>query len=54
MMDWTDKENVIAFIALHKFRIERACIFELLKLLNIMCVFMYHTVKLFLGTGGEE
>ena len=30
-----DKENHIAVIALHKCRIERACIFELLKLLNV-------------------
>jgi hypothetical protein len=31
-MGWTDKENHIAVIALHKSRIERARIFELLKL----------------------
>ena len=37
MMEWTDKENRIAVIALHKCGIERAHIFELLKLLNITC-----------------
>ena len=51
-MEWTDKENGIAIIALHKCRIERACLFELLKLLNITCVFVCRTVKLFLDPGG--
>ena len=37
-MDWADKENRIAVIALHKCGIERARIFELLKPLNIMPV----------------
>ena len=39
-------------IALYKGEIERARIFELLKPLNIMCVFVYRTVKMFLETGG--
>ena len=47
-----DKENCIVVIALHKSGIERARIFELLKLLNNTRVFMYRTVKLFLDTGG--
>ena len=51
-MEWTDKENCIAVIALHKFGIERACIFELLKPLNITLVYVYPTVKLFLDMGG--
>ena len=49
-MEWNDKENRIA--ALSKCRIERVCIFELLKSLNIMRVFVYCTVTLFLDTGG--
>ena len=49
-MEWTDKENRIAIIARHKCGIERARIFELLKLLNIARVFVYRTVKLFLDT----
>ena len=44
MMEWTD-------IALHKCKIERAHIFESLKPLNIMHVFMFRTVKLYF-TGG--
>ena len=36
MMEWTDKVNCIAFIAYHKCRIEKVCIFELLKPLNII------------------
>ena len=47
-----DEDNRIDVIALHKCRIERVRIFELLKLLNIICVFVYHTVKLFLDVGG--
>jgi hypothetical protein len=43
-MEWTDKKNRVAVIALHKCKIERARIFELLKLLNIMSVFVYCTV----------
>ena len=42
---------MFAVIALHKCGIERAHIFELLKPLNIMRVFVYRTVKLFLDTG---
>ena len=52
MIEWTDKKNRIAVIALHKCGIERACIFELLKQLNITRVFMYHIVKLFLEMEG--
>ena len=52
MVEWTDKENCIAVVALHKCGIERALIFELLKPLNITRVFVYHTVKLFLDMGG--
>ena len=33
-MEWTNKEIRVAVIALHKFEIERARIFELLKPLN--------------------
>ena len=51
-MECTDKENRIAVIALHKGGVERVRIFELLKPLNIRLVFVYHTVKLFLNTGG--
>lgn len=51
-MEWTDKENRVAVVALHKCGIERARIFELLKPLNITRVFAYRTVKLFLDTGG--
>jgi hypothetical protein len=50
-MEWTDKENRIAGIVLHKCEMERASTFELLKLLNITRVFVYRTVKLFLDTG---
>ena len=32
----------------HRYRIERAHSFELLKQLHITCIFVYHTVKLFL------
>ena len=32
--------------------VERGCIFELLKMLNITCVFVYCSVKLFLDTRG--
>ena len=49
-MEGTEKENYIAVIALHKCGI--ACVFELLKHLNIMCAFVYRTIKLFLDTGG--
>ena len=52
MMESTDKENRIAVIALHKCGIKRAHIFELLKPLNIIFVFVYRTVKLVLDTGG--
>ena len=51
MMEWTDKENHVAVIVLHKCGIGIARIFELLKLLNITCVFVYLTVKLFLNMG---
>ena len=51
-MEWTDKENHIAVIAFHKCGIEKAHISELLKLLNIMRVFVYCTVKLFFDMGG--
>jgi hypothetical protein len=47
-----EKENRVAVIVLHKCGIERARIFELLKPLTIMRVFVYRTVKLFLDTGG--
>ena len=47
-MEWTDKGNRIAVIALHKCGIERARIFELPESLNI---FVYRTVNLFLDTG---
>ena len=46
-----DKENRIAVITLHKYGIERAHIFELIKPLNITCVFVYCTVKLLLDMG---
>ena len=54
MMECTDKENPIAVIAFHKWRIERAHIFELLKPLNILRVFVHRTQynKLFLYMGG--
>ena len=48
-MEWTDKENCIAAIALHKCGKERAHTFELLKLFNITHVFVYCSV--FLDTG---
>ena len=51
-MEWTEKENRVAVVALHKCGIERARISVLLKTLNITCVFVSHTVKLFLDTGG--
>ena len=41
MMEWTDNENCIAVIVLHKCGIERVHIFELLKPLNITCIFGY-------------
>ena len=50
MMELTEKENCIAVIDLHKCNIERACIFELLKLLNITHVLEYRMVDLFLDT----
>lgn len=50
-MEWSDKENRIAVIALHKCGIERARIFDLLKPLKISRVFVYRTVKLFIDTG---
>ena len=46
-----DKENCITVIALHKWGIERACIFVLLKPVNITHVLVYH-VQLFLDMGG--
>ena len=46
-MEWADKENRIAVIALHKCRIERAHIFELLKPM-FLCIILL----LFLDTGG--
>jgi hypothetical protein len=49
MIEWTDR---VAVISLHKCGKERARIFELLKPLNIMHVFEYRTVKLFLDAGG--
>ena len=52
MMEWTDEENRVAVIALHKCRIKRTHIFVLLKLLNIKRVFVCRTVKFFLDTGG--
>ena len=52
MMEWTDKGNRIAAIAVYKFGIEIAFILTLLKPLNILHVFVYRTVKLFLDTGG--
>jgi hypothetical protein len=42
----------IAVITLHKCGIGRSHIFELLKPLNIMHVFVYCTVKLFFYMGG--
>ena len=51
-MEWTDKKNRIAVTALHKRGIKRALTFELLNPLNITCVFVYLTVKLFLDMGG--
>jgi hypothetical protein len=39
-MEWTDKENCIAVIGLHKCGIEIARIYELLKLLNNTHVFV--------------
>ena len=48
-MEWRDKENHVAIIALHKLGIERAYCFELLKPLNVMLVFVYHAFKLFLN-----
>ena len=42
-MEWTDKDNCIAVIALHNCRIKRVLIFELLKPLNIMHVFVLDT-----------
>jgi hypothetical protein len=48
----TNKEDCIAFIALHKCGKERVHIFEKLKPLNIKHVFIYHTVKLFLNKEG--
>ena len=50
-MECIDKENRIAVIALHKCRIERICIFQLLNPLNNVHVFVYRTGKLFLDTG---
>ena len=52
MIEWNDKENHVAVIALQNCGIERAHIFELPKPLNIMRVFVYRTVKLFLDAGG--
>ena len=52
MIKWTDRKNCIAVITLDKCRIERAYIFELPKSLNIMRVFVYLTIKLFLTMGG--
>jgi hypothetical protein len=40
-MEWIDKENRVPVIAFHKCGIERACIFELLKTLKIMHVFVF-------------
>ena len=54
MMEWAGKENHIAIITLHKSGIERAHVFELLKPLNITCVFVYCTVKLFSDTGRPQ
>jgi hypothetical protein len=54
MMEWTYKENHIAIIAVYKYGIERARVFELLKLLHIKHVFLYCTVNLFLNMEGES
>lgn len=51
-MEWSNKENRIAIIALHKCKVERARIFDLLKPLKIKRDFVYRTVKLFEDTGG--
>lgn len=50
-MEWTDKENRVAVIALHKCKIERGEIFRLLKPLGITRRFVYRAVKLFEDTG---
>ena len=42
-MEWIDKENRIAITALHNNK--KSCILELLKPLNITCVFMYRTIE---------
>ena len=50
-MEWAEKENHVVVIALHKCGTESARVFYFLKPLNIMRVFLYRTVKLFLDTG---
>lgn len=51
-MEWSNIENRVAIIALHKCGIERGRIFDLLKPLKIKRDFVYRTVKLFVDTGG--
>lgn len=49
-MEWTDKENRLAVIALQKCKIEKGEIFWLLKPLGISRMFVYRCVKLFEDT----
>lgn len=53
-MDWGDKENRVAVIALHKCGFEKSAIFKTLQPLGISRMFVYRAVKLFEETGGID
>lgn len=51
-MEWSDKENRIAVIALYKCKMEKSNIFKMLRPLGISRMFVYRCIKLFEETGG--
>lgn len=53
-MEWGDKQNRIAVVALHKCGFEKSDIFKTLKPLGISRMFVYRAVKLFIETGGVD
>lgn len=53
-MEWGDKENRIAVVALYKCGYQKSDIFKTLKPLGISRMFVYRAVKLFDETGGVD
>ena len=49
-MEWSDKENRIAVIALHKVGMEPSKIFKSLQRLGISQMFVYRTINRFAET----